>query len=526
MGARLSRERACPPRRGRMSCPGPTTAAAGWLEDAAEDHRDGQLEAAEAQYLRVLRAFGVDVSSGLCPTTLPICPIVAEALHLLGALRLQRRTLADDEDGDAGRAPAPAPAPQLAWCPAEVLAAVSLLRGALAALPPGSPEKRARLLGTLGNALLRLPTAKDAAEAVSVLRQGIALDSGRCSVWFTLSRALARLKKLKELEGCEDDSRGLVEERAEVLQKLVDMDPDHPEALYRLGMVLMNLRRGDEALRPLERYLDLARKHAAADQAPRPGTRPWKTETVSHWVAAARGGTTAAAPADYVARLFDSYAETFDTHMVRHLDNHTPEFIVEQICSAIAGRAAGCLSLRRCADLGCGTGVMAPLLHELGIDKVVGVDLSAKMLNKAREKGGYEQLICGGLLDIFDRKHFHTEGGNIFDVVVAADVFVYVGDLEPVLRAAAHSLAGSHGLVVFSTEAPPRSGGANEGIAPVPAGGYRLAPTGRYVHSAAYVRQTAEACGLALKSRKAAVLRYDGGKPVHGHVHVLRPAVT
>jgi len=236
-----------------------------------------------------------------------------------------------------------------------------------------------------------------------------------------------------------------------------------------------------------------------------------------------RGENTSAAPAEYVAGLFDSYAEKFDEHLVQKLGYRTPELLVAEIRSSVssAGQPPG---FRRCGDLGCGTGLMAPLLREFGVERLEGVDLSAGMLAKAREKGGpgfgYDRLVHGDLLELFQP----LDADSPFDLLVAADVLVYVGDLAPVLEASAQSLARPHGLMVVSTESPPRKGGANEGSGAVPAGGFALADSGRYMHTAAYVRNTAEAYGLVLAARRNVVLRYNAGKPVHGHIHVLRLA--
>ncbi|CAK0806481.1 unnamed protein product [Prorocentrum cordatum] len=279
-----------------------------------------------------------------------------------------------------------------------------------------------------------------------------------------------------------------------------------------------------EAAECLERYLALASRSPPEPGASAPSAAHRNQAcTASHFLAALRGDATAAAPAQYVAGLFDAYADRFDDHLVNDLGYRTPQMIADEI-----QRAAPCQAgFECCADLGCGTGLTVPLLRQLGVRRLEGVDLSAGMLRKARENYGpgvgYDRLVCGDLVDIFAPEGQGSPAPT-FDLVVAADVFVYVGDLAPVLSATSQCLARPHGLVVFSTEAPPRGGGANEDAGRVPAGGFRLGPQGRYLHSAAYVRATAEACGLTLTRRSSVVLRYNGGKPVHGHIHVLRPA--
>ncbi|CAE8672836.1 unnamed protein product, partial [Polarella glacialis] len=269
----------------------------------------------------------------------------------------------------------------------------------------------------------------------------------------------------------------------------------------------------------LESYLAL--ESDAASQ----GDARWRVGCAKHWLAVLRGENSATAPAEYVAKLFDSYADKFDEHLVEKLGYHTPELLAEEIriTTETLAREGKTASLRRCADLGCGTGLMGPPLRKLGVEWLEGVDLSANMLQKAREKGrGYDRLVCGDLVDIFEPGQ---DGKSpTFDLVVAADVFVYVGDLKPALAATARSLVKPHGLVAFSTEAPPCKGGSNEDEGAVPEDGFKLTETGRYIHCATYVQRTAEACGLSLWATKDVVLRKNGGKPVHGHIHILRHA--
>lgn len=503
------------------------------MRQGTEAHKAGRLAAAEELYTKAVSTqtdSGSTASAGSQETTV-------EALHLLGALKVQRLAAcqareadSDEEDGEstsAGSGGSAGPGND-AGRKADGAAAVALLRRALELQGAEGPlAARARLLSSLGVALVQLFGRESAAEAADLLREAAAADPRRWAAFFHLARALALLRDLASKTGSSDSAAGLDEERAAALRAAHRLRPDDPRTLYKLGMLLKE--RTDEADRMeaaecLERYLAQARRSAAeagASAASAAHTR--RASTASHFVAVLRGDATATPPAEYVAGLFDSYADKFDDHLVNVLGYRTPQMIADEI-----QRAAPCqMGFECCADLGCGTGLTVPLLRQLGVRRLEGVDLSAGMLRKARENYGpgvgYDRLVCGDLVDIFA-----PEGqGNpapVFDLVIAADVFVYVGDLAPVLAATSQCLARPHGLVVFSTEAPPRAGGANEDAGRVPAGGFRLGSSGRYLHSAAYVRAAAEACGLTLTRRSNVVLRYNGGKPVHGHIHVLRPA--
>jgi len=286
-------------------------------------------------------------------------------------------------------------------------------------------------------------------------------------------------------------------------------------------MTLKEKGEAAEAISALEAYLSVMAGEGEALQE----KLKRRTAGVKHWLAYLKGESSATAPPEYVAGLFDFYAEKFDDHLVNQLEYNTPELLSAEIRRARdafeKGSEPSFGGFKRCADLGCGTGLMGPKLREMGVEWLEGVDLSSGMLQKAREKDrGYDRLICGDLVEVFEAGQ---DGESpVFDLIVAADVFVYVGDLQPSLAAAVRCLARPHGLVAFSTEAPPRSGSANEKEQPVAEGGFRLAETGRYMHSAAYVRTTAEECGLKLWARSNVTLRKNAGKPVCGHLHVFQ----
>eukprot|EP00933_Yihiella_yeosuensis_P037551 TRINITY_DN31517_c0_g1_i1.p1 TRINITY_DN31517_c0_g1~~TRINITY_DN31517_c0_g1_i1.p1 ORF type:complete len:557 (+),score=164.48 TRINITY_DN31517_c0_g1_i1:62-1732(+) len=544
--------------------PESAAAVSSLLQAGAKAHQAGHLQIAEDFYVKALAALGLSalaeqrrvvttgtaskVQESILLGLRPSGNDAAELLHLLGALRVQRLQNgenpedSDDEDEEAegGAAEVPdeeaaAAAEVAAHIAAEELAAaVILLRAGLLALPEEEPApKRARILSSLGLALLQKPRKKKGpgadsrkepdpknTEAAELLREATRLDKGRWAAWFNLSRALKYLMDEKERQDKMAEVKSLSIERIEALKAARKIRPKHLGVLYRLGFAQKERANSEEAAGALEAYLEIVEDEQTKQAVPKS-----RIAGVRHWLAVLRGETTASAPGEYVAGLFDSYADKFDEHLVNKLGYRTPELLKEEIRSAsikLNGPECVWASLRRCADLGCGTGLMGPLLKELGTEYLIGVDLSSGMLQKAREKKrGYDELVCGDLLDVFEEKDGKCPE---YDLVVAADVFVYVGDLKPALAATAQCLAKPNGLAAFSTEAPPRAGSANEGEGSVPEGGFKLAETGRYMHTSAYVSNTAEACGLTLYTRKDVVLRMNGGKPVYGHLHVFRHA--
>jgi predicted TPR repeat methyltransferase len=207
----------------------------------------------------------------------------------------------------------------------------------------------------------------------------------------------------------------------------------------------------------------------------------------------------AIAPA-YVRALFDEYAPRFDKHLVRNLDYRGPELIAAALrrTCALRGRA---FRFRRVLDLGCGTGLAATALAGRA-ETVEGVDLSPRMLAKAKKTHLYDRLHEGDLVGFLDR----CEEGSA-DLLVAVDVFVYMASLAPAFRAARRVLARD-GLFAFSVQ-------AHDGD------GFALGDDGRYAHGEAYLRRLAGEGGLAVALLEEASTRQDRGEDVPGLVAVL-----
>ena len=212
------------------------------------------------------------------------------------------------------------------------------------------------------------------------------------------------------------------------------------------------------------------------------------------------GASPAAPPAGYVRGLFDQYAGRFDEHLRRDLAYRGPELLLEAIAGARAARG-GCAHFGRVLDLGCGTGLMARALAP-HFESIHGVDLSPRMVEMARASGFYDHAEAGDLQTFLE-----AQDAGSADLIVAADVFVYLGDLAPVFRAAAPAL-GADGLFAFTVQ---RGAGAD----------YALGADLRYFHDEAYLRRLARENGLAVAELREASTRKDAGVDVPGLVAVF-----
>lgn len=203
------------------------------------------------------------------------------------------------------------------------------------------------------------------------------------------------------------------------------------------------------------------------------------------------------APGAYVAALFDQYASKFDQHLQQVLHYRTPGLLVDALRPHLP-QADGLDVL----DLGCGTGLCAPLLRPLA-RRLEGVDLSPRMLDKARELDLYDALYCEDLTALLRSRP------AAWALLAAADVMVYLGDLAPVLQAA-HAALLPGGVLAFSVEAWTGTQG------------FTLQESGRYAHTRSYIETEAARHGFGIAALEAGVLRQDAGRDVNGLLVVLK----
>lgn len=200
-------------------------------------------------------------------------------------------------------------------------------------------------------------------------------------------------------------------------------------------------------------------------------------------------------PRQTITKLFDGYARRFESHLVESLGYSIPDRIIE-----IIKNHSGEQRFARAVDLGCGTGLMGRHVAQC-VDDMVGVDLSPKMLGVAQEKGIYKRLIESDLTEFLEAEDV------FYDLFLAADVMVYMGELQD-LFVAAFNKASAKAIFVFSTEKADDDG-------------WVLRNTGRYAHAVSFVRRSAENAGWSVLSCEDATVRLEGNKPVEGNIFLM-----
>jgi len=153
-------------------------------------------------------------------------------------------------------------------------------------------------------------------------------------------------------------------------------------------------------------------------------------------------------------------------------------------------------------DLGCGTGLSGSVWSPMA-KSLVGVDLSNRMLDVAREKNIYSELIQSDIVE------FLVQNNRIFDVVLALDVFIYLGDLGQVFENLHRALAHD-GYVAFTVE---EQEGTSFSI---------QANTMRFKHSKYYCDELAGRYGWKIQQMSRAIIRKNQGNDVMGLYYVLQ----
>lgn len=271
--------------------------------------------------------------------------------------------------------------------------------------------------------------------------------------------------------------RGQRREAFVAYQRALSIDETRPEIHHNIGNLLKESGQNEQAIAAFRRALALGSTHPATQ----------------HALAALTGAQRTAAPAAVVRDLFDQYADRFEDHLTDTLEYQTPRHL-----RALHGDAP----IHHLLDLGCGTGLAGAAFSDVA-QTITGVDLSPNMLALAEKRGVY------GALWEMDVLTFLHRPGPAYDRIIAADVFVYIGDLTAVLAAIAARLTpGGH--LLFSTE---QHTGVEAAV---------LQSSERFAHSDEHVRQAAAAAGLDILQQRSAPIRREADQWLTGTLHQLQ----
>lgn len=297
-------------------------------------------------------------------------------------------------------------------------------------------------------------------DAIASFQAAVRLAPGMAEAWNNL--------------GVAQDELNLTENALNSYRKAIEIQPDYASPHLNLGISLQKSEQFREAEKHYNKVLDL-----------QPANK-----TALFMLQSIRGEETPdAAPVEHVRSIFDQCAENFETILVEKLEYKTPELLFNLVRPYLTDQMT-------ILDLGCGTGLGAQLYRPFAMS-LTGVDVSAKMLEKAFEKNIYDRL---EVFDVLQDWAFPAK----FDLIYSSDVFVYFGNLDVIIKSASSYLVNG-GKMTFSVE---------ELIDNTT--DYQLFPSGRYAHSQKYIQETLKRHGLKIMEISRADIRKQSGNPVKG----------
>ena len=328
--------------------------------------------------------------------------------------------------------------------------------------------------------------AGNAATAEKFYKKAIALDEENVQAHTNLANLLCAQKRTVE---------ALEEYRAAVL-----VAPQTPEISYNLALILKSLKEYEQALDLMFHAFYLAPEHndwalnlaetlvlleAEAPEKALKITENWHNKMPEHIVVkhlwAVINHQPSEVEAEYNKLLFNNFAATYEQTLAKI--NYAAVDKIAELYAPLDGQIL---------DLGCGTGLLAQKL-KTAQNSFIGVDIAERMLEIAEQKNVYKQLVNTDIVE-----YLQTNKVEPLDMIVAADVFCYFGDLAPIL-----ALCAPHELI-FSVE-------INEDAAT-----FAVQPNGRYRHNPAYVEELLQKAGYSKIERHRLVLRQENGADVWG----------
>ncbi|WP_299873929.1 tetratricopeptide repeat protein [uncultured Cocleimonas sp.] len=281
---------------------------------------------------------------------------------------------------------------------------------------------------------------------------------------------------------------GHFEQAMKLLQerlKHVDNHTDQKSSLLSIGRLCLLLNDKKNAIVTYEKCLSIYPNDPMA----------------THMLAAMTGEKVPVKPDEqYVKDLFDGFSLTFD-NVLEQLDYKAPQHIqtiIDEIYKETEPHSM------RIMDAGCGTGLCGNFLKPLASD-LIGVDLSPGMLQRAKFRNEYDELIESDL-----NLYFQNSTQN-FDLIVSADTLCYFGDLKKFLQLSLSSL-NPNGRLIFTVE---KFDGKT-------LTGYNLEPHGRYSHTHSYLTESIQESGYKIEDIIVKELRLERGKQVQGYLVVAK----
>ena len=262
----------------------------------------------------------------------------------------------------------------------------------------------------------------------------------------------------------------------------IKFDPKCIEAYYGLGNVWNAIGDSSKALINYNKAIQINPEHHSS----------------KYMVASLTGMKFSHAPVEYIRDLFDNFAKKFDEAFINNLKYQGPTHLLKIFLNAFEQRSG---KYPVAVDLGCGTGLTGKLF-KAHTDYLIGVDLSKKMIQKAKEKKIYDDFF------IQDISSFLNETTNCFDFFICADVFIYFGDLSSLFKLIKNRSQKSSTLAFWTENSKTDD--------------FYLSKVGRFCHSKKYILSLLKQSGFKLISFETNKLRKEGKNWIDGDFYIAQ----
>jgi predicted TPR repeat methyltransferase len=276
-------------------------------------------------------------------------------------------------------------------------------------------------------------------------------------------------------------SQGNIQEALEILNILIEKNPKDALLFNMLGGCFASIGRTEMAIENYQKALEFEPEYAIP----------------KHMLNSLTGQTSKEPPKEYVKNLFDDYALRFNEALVKNLQYSLPFIIKELILQSNSEKS----KYENVIDLGCGTGLAGNNLREISTN-LTGVDISENMIYEAKKLDVYDTLIVGDITKKLNASQ------DKFDLFVALDVFIYIGDAKSTFQAV-RKCCTLDSLFVFSVEIQQQNG-------------YSLLKSSRYAHSDKYIMDQTNGLFDLVNSQNLR-LRKEGDNWIEGKVYVFQP---
>jgi|GEM_PF-3238299 len=288
-------------------------------------------------------------------------------------------------------------------------------------------------------------------QAEESMRKAVEVSPDRAEIHFHLGDILLHLQQFEAAE--------------KFFQNSVKIAPENPQYWLGLGRLYFQWGKNDLAREKLQTVMEIDKNN----------------DTAQLLLKSLNGQQVTRMPGELLASMFNQCSESFDSYMVNELKYSLPKQLRDAV-STCCRKLDQPQQFDWVLDLGCGTGLASEQFMPVS-KTMVGVDISPGMIEQAKAKNIYQKLVCGDLLQVMD------SAVHKYNLVLAADVFIYIGDLEKTFAAVSrHTVPGA--WFAFSIE-------CGEGEAD-----YILNRSGVFAHSPAYIARLAARCGFDVTLEK------------------------